>query len=583
MIQSGAEFLHGSFTGTDIKFLSRAIFVLNIHDKFPKIPVSLYHQTLFTIIRSNIDSSKLPGDIQEDLKGWGAFFPRKFFLNDGKPLDIPIFFKLADHVYSKYITSSNSNKRPFLSKVYDAIGTSSYAPFRRLKLLPIIVFVENLFLALKHVKGIISLRSQMKLSFKNYQTSHEQAFQTLKKACLTGSYPLVLYWIKIISINIDITYIYPKLILRKVLEIYFESLSNLPVTGKEEKLPILSRGSSIKLICILLEKMYGLDILHNQKVVAAKLDNLEIIKSISSKTGEYIRPSIKGQHQWEDSREIVQAACREGSLSTIKYFLPVLPNNWKENQPYACLVAESGKMKALEYFLQRKHLISPMIISAITNANIRSFAFLFLVMARDPSKLEFLDSKFGNHLKHVFNQHKMRSHVFNEYRPNPGHYIILRYLTITKINLGMNIFTEMSAAAILNDTQLIEYINFRARNGKDLTELGKKIGFNLDHRWVDQLDSVNRVHRAAFEMLLESKHYTKRGISRLINPKNGSPLIDLSWALDRSIKVGNTEIEQAIKKKLNYSALPSTIAKRPRGVIKSRKVTGRPNKIIKLS
>ena len=599
MMQSDTKILRRAVPESDIKFLHRAIFVINMHEKFPKIPVSLYHQTLFTIIRSNIDGNKLPNHIRKDLKDWETFFPREFFLDNSKPPEIPIFFRLADFIYPKYITASSLNKGSFLSEIYNTIDVSSYVPYRRLKLLPKTIFIRSLFLALKHVKGIISMSSQIKWPFKNQPASHERAFQTLKKACLTGSYPLVFYWIKVISININLTYIYPKLILRKVLEIYFESLPNPPRTGSENELHVPSRLNSIKLICHLLEQMYGLDILHQQKVAAAKLDNLETIKSISSKTGEYIRSSIQGQLRWEDSREIVQTACREGSLTTIKYLLPALPNNWKANQPYACLVAESGKMPALEYFLQRKHLISPMIMSAITAANIRSFAFLFLVMARNPTKMEFMDSKFGNHLKHVFNQHEKKRDVFNRHETNPGYYIILRYLTITKLDSGMNVYTELSAAAALNDTQLIEYINFRTRE-KDLTELGKKIGFNLDHRWVDQLDSVNIIRRAAFEMLLESKHYTKRGISRLINGnlfegqavnrfavsnlKGGSHLIDLGWALDRSIKVGNTEIEKAIKAKLNYPTLPSIKLKRKRRVIKNRKVTsGRQKKTIKLS
>ncbi len=585
-----------------ITFLYRANFVANIHQNFPKIPVSLYHQALFTIIRSNIDDlSSLPKGIQEDLKDWKTFFPRTFFLDDGKLIEIPIFLKLANYIYSGCITTLSSNMKPFLSKVYDTLDTSPYVPFRGLKRFPKEYFLRVLFLALKHVKSILNVHSQMKWPFKNRPTGHEEAFRTLMKACLTGSYPLVLYWIKIICINIDITYIYPKLILRKILEIYFNSLPNPPRTKNEEKLLDPSCMSPIKLICHLLEGMYGLDILHNQKVVAAKLDNLGVIKSICSKTGEYIRPltdkrtNIRiGRLVYEDSRDIIRTACREGSLSTIKYLLPRLANNWKENQPYACLVAESGKMPALEYFLQRKHLISPMIIGAITAANIRSFAFLFLVMARNPFGMEFLGSKFGNHLKHVFNQR----------RPNPCHYIILRYLTITKLDLGMNVYTEIGVAASLNDTQLMEYINFRTRNEKDLTELQKKIGFNLDCTWVDQLDSVNRVRQAAFEMLLESKYYTKRGISRLINGnlfkeqavhrqsdgnlKGESHLIDLGWALDRSIKVGNEEITKAIKVKLNYPILPSTksisLSKRPREVIKNRKVTsGRPKKITKLS
>ena len=146
----------------------------------------------------------------------------------------------------------------------------------------------------------------------------------------------------------------------------------------------------------------------------------------------------------------------------------------------------------------------------------------------------------------------------------------------------------MKAIVYLKDTQLMEYIRFKTKK-EDSIELNKKIGFSLDQSWVDQFDSVNQINQAAFEMLLESKCYIKRGISRLINSRGNFPsLINLEWALAKSIEVGNSIIETAIRAKLNPLMSPVQSVpklKRPREEIKNKRTVflGRPKKISKLS
>lgn len=565
----------------DVGFLNRVISVTDKFSKFPQIPVSLYHQTLSTIIRLNIDhkSSILPNKLKKDLKDWETIFPRRFFLKKEGSSEIPIFLELAHNISQNVIPEliqRGYNLDTILSRV-EVANVVSNPKFQRIRHLSNGVFLDTLKIALKNVGSIPFLR---KLPLSSYSINSAAGIEILRKACLTESYPLVLYWVKIVTLHSNLFFSNPTKLIREVLEIYFKSLSD-PEIKKDRKYLDQPRKIWLKLICQLLENMYGFDILRSQMIVAAKIDDLNIIKSIRLKRGEYIRPSIISRGSY-DENIISLAACQSGSLSVIKYLLPTLQDNWKENQPYACAVAESGKIPALEYFLQRRHRISPMLIRAITTANIRSFAFLFLVMTQDSSKMTFLNTTFGSRLMRYFNPDKV----------NLGYYIILRYLVITKLNLGMKVGAEMKAIVYLKDTQLMEYINFRTKfknKKEDPIELNKKIGFSLDQSWVDQFDSVNQVNKAAFEMLLESKCYIKRGISRLINSRENFPsLINLEWALARSIEAGNSIIETAIRAKLNPLMSPVQSVpklKRPREEIKNKKTVffGRPKKISKLS
>ncbi len=561
----------------DVGFLNRVISVTDKFSKFPQIPVSLYHQTLGTIIQLNIDhkSSILPNKLKKDLKDWETIYPRRFFLKKEESSEIPIFLELAHNISQNVIPElirRGYNLDTILSRV-EVANVVSNPKFQRIRHLPNGVFLDNLKIALKNVGSIPFLR---KLPLSSYSINSTAGIEILRKACLTESYPLVLYWVKIVSLHSNLFFSNPTKLIREVLEIYFKSLSD-PEIGKDRKYLNQPRKIWLKLICQLLENMYGFNILRSQMIVAAKIDDLNIIKSIRLKRGEYIRPSIISRNSY-DENIIGLSACQSGSLSVIKYLLPALQDNWKENQPYACAVAESGKMPALEYFLQRRHRISPMLIHAITTANIRSFAFLFLVMTQDSSKMTFLNTAFGSRLMRYFNPNKV----------NLGYYIILRYLVITKLNLGMKVESEMKAIVYLKDTQLMEYIRFKTKK-EDSIELNKKIGFSLDQSWVDQFDSVNQINRAAFEMLLESKCYIKRGISRLINSRGNFPsLINLEWALAKSIEVGNSIIETAIRAKLNPLMSPVQSVpklKRPREEIKNKRTVflGRPKKISKLS
>nr|QBK91018.1 MAG: hypothetical protein LCPAC201_03190 [Pithovirus LCPAC201] len=531
----------------------------------------------------DIDTQIIPFDVRENLKEWKDVFPLKLLTKNTKPFIFPVFFELAidvmEHNQLKEINTS------LLSGIYDTIDASQNKRFRGLKIWQRDIFISCLTMAIKYKRFIPLIK---RLPFRAGMEEGRHVFQTLRKACQTGSYPLVLYWIYIIFLNVKIEDPrYQNLILQDVLVAYFK-----PDSDKQ-----------LKLICQLLEMAYGLDIVRNQIIVAARQDNLKMIKSICSQQGNYIsRSSIYDSCGREHTnlatytnffnnrgdlagyvlyQGVCLAACQAGSISVIKHFIPTIPDIWKDNKLYSHSVAGAGKMPALEYFLQRKFMIVQMIYGAITTANIRCFGFLFLVVAKEPSKLSGLVRTFGKLIADSFLDNI-----------NLNYYIILRYLTITKLNLHMAVSSELKAAAILHDTQLIEYIKFRTQeinrmnilsrgdgafsynrqlpreiksNPNDFVELEKKIGFCCDPSWVDQFDSVNTIRRAAFEMLLESVHYTKLGITRLIQAReNGLPLIDLKWALGRSIEMKNIEIEKAIREELNPSPLKSTKSTHPR-------------------
>ncbi len=586
---------------SDIDIFKRAISVARVFGCFPRIPVSLYHQATICIIRSNIDidiesdlgTKILPSEIRKELKEWKSIFPWTLFIKNSQSFGIPLFFRLAVRVIEsakdKQLKEINGAS---LSDFYDTANIGRNNLLRSLRRVSKQDFVRYLGLAIKYI-SVIPLIKKLKFRVRVSGADSLLALKTLRKACQTGSYPLVLYWTNIILLNLrTINRLkYQNLVLQEVLIAYFKS----------------DTGDQLKLICQLLDVAYGLDIIKKQMIVAAKQDNLKMLESICFQRGNSISPLTKNDfwgtkhvslaacknvfEQGEDitfentnsggysginditlSNHVGSEACCAGSLSVIKHIIPTSPNTWKHNAADAIGVAESGKMPALEYFLQRKHVVAPMIHGAITTANIGSFGFLLLVMAKEPSKIKGLAGTFANSI----------AKSFNPYKINLNYYIILRYLTIIKLNLRMKVESELKAAAILRDAQLIECIKFRTRSWtkllsrsdevfserkdfEDFEELDKKIGFNLGQSWVDQFNSVDTIRRASFEMLLESVHYTKIGITRLIQAReNGSPLIDLKWALKRSIEMGNVEIEKAILQELNPPPIILTKSTHPR-------------------
>ena len=575
----------------DTIILMEAIYASIVFTKFGKTPLSLYHQALFFIIRSNMDvgAKNIPSEIRENLKEWKAVYPLELLTKNKHSSPIPIFFELAIEM-TKYNNAAEINTAQ-LGNIYDSIGNSVNKRFRVLRYYNRSNFTKTLAIAIGYRRVVQFIK---KLPFRtSYADScPELSFGIIRKACQTGSYPVVLYWVKIMTLNVSGEGLNSSLqnsilqnsILQDVLAAYSKS----------------NADKQLKSICQLLEVAYGLDIIKNQMIVAARQDNLQIIKSICLQQGNYIGRSIE-LNSWGEKfvsldtyknifnrsdnlkisnvadivdrlryndpcklklyNDVCLAACNAGSISVIKHIVPILSDTWKNNRSYAARVAGTGKMPALEYFLQRKHVIAQLIHGAITTASIRSFGFLLLVMVKELSKVSGLISTFGKRVANICIKCEIKCEIYSNY------YIILRYLTITKLNLGMEVNSELQAAAILYDTQLIEYIKSRTQemNPKTGKELNEKIGFCHDQSWVDQFDSVNTVRRAAFEMLLESIHYTKIGITRLIKAReNGLPLIDLKWALGRSIETKNIEIEKAIRLELNPPPLILTKSIHPR-------------------
>ena len=248
----------------DTIILMEAIHASIVFTKFGKTPLSLYHQALFFIIRSNMDvgAKNIPSEIRENLKEWKAVYRLNLLAKNKHPSPIPIFFELVIEMM-KYNNVTEINTAQ-LGIIYDTIGNSANARFRKLRNCSRRDFVKTLAIAIKHRRATQFIK---KLPFRTSYVGDnpELFFGIIRKACQTESYPVVLYWVKIMTLNVSWEGSNSNLLnstLQDVLAAYFKS----------------NADEQLKSICQLLEVAYDLDIIKNQIIVAARQDNFKMIK-----------------------------------------------------------------------------------------------------------------------------------------------------------------------------------------------------------------------------------------------------------------------------------------------------------------